>query len=115
MKFAPETVPVSAIVWLNFDVRLLKPITLSLPHFAVVENRSHINSLYFAKMMHASTSEGYMNVIDSGEFNAGEALGIMDVHNSSYYCIVNSATVAEDVPETRYRIIIMKQKISLMN
>ena len=115
MKFAPKTVPVSAIVWLNVDVKLLKPIKLCLPHFVCVENRSHVNSLYFAKMTDASTSEGYMSVIDSGEFNAGEMVGLLDVSDSSYYCIVNSATVAEDVPETRYTIITMKQKIPVTN
>ena len=115
LKFAPKTVPVSATVWLHVNVKLLKPITLCLPHFAHVENRSHVNSLYFAKMTHASTSEGYMNIIDSGEFNTGEAFGILDVDDSSYYCIVNSATVAEDIPETQYKIITMKQKLPVEN
>ena len=111
LKFAPKTVPISVIVWLHVNVKLLKPITLCLPHFARVENRSHVNSLYFAKMTDASTSEGYMNVIDSGEFNTGEAFGLLDVDDSSYYCIVHSATVKGDVPENRYMIVVMKQKV----
>ena len=110
VKFAPNVVPVSAIVWLCVDVKLRKPIRLCLPHIVKVENRSHVNCLYFAKMKHASTSEGYMNVIDSGEFNVNEAFGLLDVEESSYYCIVNSLAEAEDIPEIRYRIITMKHK-----
>jgi len=76
--------------------------------------RTHTCTHTFLKP-HAYTSEGYMTVIDSGEFNAGKMVGLLDVSDSSYYCIVNSATVAEDVPEIRYRIITMKQKIPVMN
>ncbi|XP_065894743.1 uncharacterized protein [Dysidea avara] len=111
VKFAPNVVPVSAIVWLCMDVELQKPITLCLPHCVSVENVSHVNSLCFAKMTHASPSEGYMSVIDSGEFKVGEAFGLVDIDQSCYYCIVNSATVAKDIPENKYRIVAMKHKI----
>ena len=115
VKFVPNVVPVSAIVWLCMDVKLKKPVRLCLPHFVCVRNKSHVNSLYFAKMAHASTSEGYMNVIDIGEFSVGESFGLLDVNDSSYYCIVNSATAAEDVPENQYKIITMKQKTTVMD
>ncbi|XP_065894746.1 uncharacterized protein [Dysidea avara] len=111
VRFAPNVVPVSAIVWLCMDVELQKPITLCLPHCVRVENISHVNSLCFAKMTHASSSEGYMSVIDSGEFKVGEAFGLVEIEKSCYYCIVNSATVAKDIPENKYRIIAMKHKI----
>jgi len=113
VKFAPNVVPVSPIVWLSTDdeLQLQKPITLCLPHFVRVENKSHVNSLFFAKMTHASPSEGYLNIIDSGEFKIGGAFGLTDVYSSSYYCIVNSATEAKDIPESEYRIIAMKHKI----
>jgi len=111
VKFAPDVVPVSAIVWLCMDVKLQKSVTLCLPHFVRVKNNSHVNSLYFARMTHASTSEGYMNVIDSGTFKVGESFGLIEVDRSCYCCIVNSITMAEDIPESKYRIIPMKHKL----
>ena len=115
VKFAPNVVPVSAIVWLCMDVQLHKPVKLCLPHFVCVKNKSHINSLYFAKMTRASTSEGNMNIIDSGEFNVDETFGLLNVNNSSYYCIVNSATMADDILENQYRILTMKQKTPVID
>jgi len=115
VKFAPNIQPVSAIVWLCMNVELLKPITLCLPHFVCIENKSHVNSLFFARMTHASTSEGYMNVIDSGEFKVGEKFGIMEVDRSCYCCIVNSATGPTDFPENVYKIITMKHIIPVQD
>jgi len=111
VKFAPNVVPVSAIVWLSVDVELQKPITLCLRHFVHVENNSHVNSLFFAKMTHASPSEGHMNIIDSGDFKVGEAFGLVHVESSAYYCIINSAQEAKNIPESRYRVMAMKHKI----
>jgi len=111
VKFAPNVVPVSAIVLLSVDVELQKPITLRLRHFVCVKNNSHINSLFFAKMTHASPSEGHMNIIDSGNFKVGEAFGLVHVDSSAYYCIINSAQEARDIPEIRYRVMVMKHKI----
>jgi len=115
VKFAPNVFPVSAIVSIRVDVDLQKPITLCLPHFVSVENKSHVNSLFFAKMTYVSPScEGYMNVIDSGEFKVGKTFGLVNIDSSSYYCIANSATVAKDIPESKYRII-AKHKLPVID
>jgi len=115
VKFAPNVVPVSAIVWIQVDVKLLKPVKLCLPHFVCVENKSHVNSLNFAKMTRASSSHGYMSVIDSGDFKVGETFGLLYIHESSYYCIANSTSVSKDIPEIRYRIETMKHKIPMLD
>ena len=110
VKFTPDIIPVSAIIWLCMNVELKNPITLCLPHSVCVQTKHHVNNLHFAKMAHSSSSEGLMKVIEGGEFNIGESFGLLEVYHFCYYCMVFSTTCADNIPENLYKIIAMKHK-----
>lgn len=111
VEFTPRMIPVSAIVRVEVDVELLKPIKLCMPHFAHVENQSHMNNLFFAKLTHSLVpTKGYMDIIDGGDFKIGKEIGLLNFNDSSYYCIVNSTAVTKDIPKIRYRITIIKYR-----
>lgn len=106
VKFAPNVIPMSAIIWLCMDVELQKPIKLCLPHYVCVKTITDVNNLCFAKMPHMS--EGLMKITDGGKFKVEEKFGVLDISHFCYYCIVFKKTSVDDIPENEYKIVAMK-------
>ena len=108
VKFPHNKIPVSAIFWICMDVSLEKPIQLRLPH----ASNNFTGNLQFAKGSHSSLDKGQytMEILQGGDFSAGNHIGSIKIKHFCYYCIVDDKLNHLDYPHNKYIIGSMKQR-----
>ena len=100
--------PVSATIWLNMDVVLQKPISVRIPHYAIVKTKTHTKALSFAKMTHNQFS-GNVQVIEGGIFPIGKSYGEIKLDHFCYINIIKKININE-ILENTYSLVVMKHQ-----
>ena len=109
VKFAVNTIPVSAIFWFSMSEALQKPVKIQMEHGINIKSKAQANNLQFAKTNSLKNADYILKAIDGGRFIIGESFGTIEIDHFCYYCIQCNG-YNENPPTYKYQAILFQNK-----